>query len=354
MNGHQARISTVGVVVLALLAGLSGSGCNEVRGRRKIQEGNKFYKDGMYKEAVAAFEEAEQMVPHLPVLWLNKGFTCRQMVIPGSKLPESVAGAKCAITAFLKYQEMAPQDSRGEMLYVQTLFDSDEFETLSKMYEGRFQKDNKDSDAVTGLIQVYTKWNKLEEALEWYSKKAEIHASDPEAQYSVGVFMWQQLMQKGGGPDKASFDPRPDPSKPKLKKVAPQFAYGDIVSQQRIDLADTGIKFLVKATELRPKYHEAMIYANLLYRQQSFAYFDQPDEWQKCIDKARDWHRKSLEAQGKPIPANLLETAPIITKPVNEDEDAAAEDAAVPAGKATPGKKAGKKAGGKGKRGGRK
>ena len=131
--------------------------------------------------------------------------------MPGAKTPESEAAAKCAKEAFTKYPQLAPQDPRGEQLYVQTLFDSDEFEELSKMYEERFKKNPRDIEAVNGLIQVYSKWNKLEEALEWYDRKAEILSNDAEAQYGAGVFIYTQLFQKGGGPEKSSHDPATRP-----------------------------------------------------------------------------------------------------------------------------------------------
>lgn len=354
----KKKFSSVSVLALALLA----TGCAEVRGRRKLQEANKLYRDGLYKEAVAAFEEAEKLVPNLPILWINKGTCCRAMLIPGSKLPESVAAAKCAIDAFVRYQKLAPQDSRGEMLHVQTLFDSDQYDVLGKMYEERFKQNPKDIDSINGLIQVYSKANKLEEALDWYGKKADLLSSDAEAQYSVGVFIWQQLMQKGGGPDKASFDPRPDPNKPKEKKVAPPWGFGDLVSQQRIDLADMGIKYLTRAVELRPKYHESMTYAGLLHRQKSFAFFDQPEEWQKSIDEAMKWQCKSIETQGKPLPQRCTAapgSAGGVLPPPGEEHDAAGEAGAeqpdqAGAAPSSGGKGAGKKGGArKGKRGSR-
>jgi tetratricopeptide (TPR) repeat protein len=346
--------SSVWVLALAILT----AGCSEVRGRRKIQEANKLYKDGQYKEAVAAFVEAEQLVPNLPVLWINKGTCCRAMLIPGSTTAESKAAAKCAIDAFVRYQQLAPQDSRGEMLYVQTLFDNDQYDVLGKMYEERFKQNPKDIDSINGLIQVYSKANKLEEALDWYGKKADVLATDPEAQYSVGVFIWQQLMQKGGGPDKASFDPRLDPNKPREKKTPPPWGFGDLVSQQRIDLADMGIKYLMRAVELRPKYHESMTYAGLLNRQKSFAFFDQPEEWQKAVDEAEKWRCKSVESQGKPLPASCTGkpgSVGALPPPGEEVEEAPAEAAAPASGKAAPATNATKKKAGarKGKRGGR-
>jgi tetratricopeptide (TPR) repeat protein len=290
---------------LCLVSGLvvGSTGCSQVRGRRKIQQGNQFYRDGQYKEAHAAFEEAEAFLPDFWVLWLNKGYNCRQLIIPGAKTPESLNASKCALDSFKKLQELKPEDPRGELLYIQTLFDADKFEELAKMYEDRYQKNPREIDNITGLIQVYSKWGKFDEQLEWQTKKAEIQANDAEAQYAVGVAIWQQLMAHGGGQDKASFDPRPDPNHPKAKKIPPPWGMGDIVSQQRIDLADKGIEYLQKALNLRPKYFESMVYMNLLYRQRSFSLFDDPPEWQKSIDKAKEWMCKSIETQGKAPPA---------------------------------------------------
>jgi tetratricopeptide (TPR) repeat protein len=293
-------------VILCFALLLVVGGCSEVRGRRLVQQGNRHYRDGQYKEAITSFDEAAKFVPTLPQLWLNKGYTCRQILVPGSKTPESTEAAKCAKEALARYRELVPTDPRGEQLYVQTLFDNDEFEELSKMYEERFKKNPRDLEAIGGLIQVFTKWNKLDETLEWYDRKAEILGNDAEAQYGAGVFIYNQLFQKGGPPEKSGHDPRPDPNKPREKKVHPGFGPGDIVSQQRVDLADKGIKYLQRAVELRPKYHEAMTYANLLYRQKSFAYFEYPDEWQKCINEAMKWFRRSLETQGMKVPETVL------------------------------------------------
>ena len=74
---------------------LLGGGCTQVRGRKRIQEANELYRRGKYTEAVALYEEAEGLVPDLPTLWLNKGYTCRQLIAPGGKDAESrrAAGA---------------------------------------------------------------------------------------------------------------------------------------------------------------------------------------------------------------------------------------------------------------------
>src|SRR3954466_15298579 len=68
------------IFINALALALAAGGCSQVRGRKQITEANELYKRGRYGEAVAAFEVAEGLVPELPTLWLNKGYTCRQLI----------------------------------------------------------------------------------------------------------------------------------------------------------------------------------------------------------------------------------------------------------------------------------
>jgi len=273
-------------------------------------------------------------VPQISQAWLGQALSCRQLMSPGATTPANEQAADCALKALAEVRQRWPQDSRGETLYVQTLFDADRFPALVTFFDERLKKDPSDVGAVNGKIQTYTRWNRLEEALAAYQKKAALLPNDAEAQYSVGVFVWQQLFQRGGGPDKAAFDPRPDPNAPgaaeatgagkkksKGKKKAkhakgkqkggapeaapapeappeephkppPLFAVGDITGAQRVALADLGVKYLQRALALRPQYREAMVYLNLLLRQKAMAYFNRPSLWQATIDEAEKWRMK--------------------------------------------------------------
>jgi tetratricopeptide (TPR) repeat protein len=295
---------------ILLVALLTTLGCADLRGRRHIREGNHLFRDGRYGEALRAFERAEPLVPDLPVLWLNKGLTCQKMMIPGSKEPGNEAAIDCALGAFDRLRQLRPSNPRGQQLYVQTLFDADRFQTLAALYGERLRKAPADIEAVNGMVQVYSRWNRVEEATAWYRRRAELQPQDAEAHYAVGVYIWQQLFQRGGGADKAAFDPRPDPNQqpeprqrrsnrkpPPPGKTPPPFGLADIVGAQRVAMADLGIQELQRAAALRPKYDAAMTYLNLLYRQKSFAYFNDPVKWQECIDAADRWRRDALAAQ---------------------------------------------------------
>jgi hypothetical protein len=309
---HRRRVCTLLLLVLSL------AGCSELRARSHARDGNELYKRGEYAAALDEYERSERLYDRLPVVALNKGLTCRQLIVPGSRSAESQRAAACALSAFKRLATLRPDDPRGEQLYVQTLFDADRYDELAAMYEAQLRKRPDDMLAINGLIQVYTRSDRPEQALRWTIARADQHRSDADAQYAVGVAIYYELLQKGGGPDKSSYDPRSaasdTPARPndpaekagnasrksdaQAAKVAdparPLFGVSDIVGQRRLSLADQGIGYLERALAVRPSHREALVYLNLLYRQRSFALFDQPGEWQKAVDAAESYRSRAL------------------------------------------------------------
>src|SRR5262245_21212725 len=101
---------------LFLLSLTVTAGCSELRGRRRIRGGNRLYQEGRYRDALEQYQQAESLVPDLAMLWLNKGLTCRQLMVPGAASPESARATDCAIAAFDRMKQLAPADPRGEQL----------------------------------------------------------------------------------------------------------------------------------------------------------------------------------------------------------------------------------------------
>lgn len=287
------------------------SGCAELRARSHARAGNDHFRNGDYQAALREFELAEQSYDGLPVIALNKGLTCRQLILAGSRSEASQRAVDCALAAFERLQKLAPSDPRGEQLYVQTLFDGDRYDALTAMYEGQLRSRPDDLLAINGLIQVHSRANRPEQALAWTLKRADLLRSDAEAQYAAGVAIYAQLFQRGGGPDKATYDPRLAAEQAQKNKAGgraaketghaperPLFGLRDIAGPKRASLADSGISYLERALALRPTYREALVYLNLLYRQRSFAFFDQPAEWQRCVDAAEGYRMKAIALEG--------------------------------------------------------
>jgi tetratricopeptide (TPR) repeat protein len=330
----SARRRCLGLGVLLLTTGLA-AGCSDVRGRKLIQEANDLYKRGRYSDAIAVYEQAEQLVPDLPTLWLDKGYTCRQLIIPGGHDPQSRRAVACALAAFKRLGQLRPGDARADQLTIETMFDAGDLGGLEVMFLERNRRAPEDVDIVRGLQQVYSKWGKWAQALEWSKRVVALRRNDPEAFYGVGTFTWQILSSKGGGPEMAAYDPRPrlpapgetpeeipgaarnvkgkvdKPGKSGKSKAAvaapvpvaspaPVPGPDALSGPLRAELADDGIRFLEEAVRLRPRYPEAMTYLSLLYRQKSFSYFDDIPQWQAAVDKSNEWQRRAnLARAGK-------------------------------------------------------
>lgn len=280
---------------------LLGGGCTQVRGRKRIQDANELYRRGKYTEAVALYQEAEALVPNLPTLWLNKGYTCRQLIAPGGKDPESRRAAACALEAFRRLGEVAPGDPRASELTLATWSDIEDYPALESTFLARNRRAPNDVDVVRGLQDVYYRWGKWPEALRWSKRAAALRPDDAEAQYGVGTLVWQILSARGGGSEMATYDPwphpTPGPGKPAGAASPPATALSDVTGALRVELADQGIAYLEKALARRPRYPEAMTYAGLLWRQKSFAFFADPIAWQGAVDEADAWQQKALLAR---------------------------------------------------------
>ncbi len=290
----MSRSAQVAVITLVSLLGLTVTGCSELRARQQAREGNRHFQEGDYRAAIQAYEAAEQAYP-LAVVALNKGLACRQLLLPGAKSAENERGVECALASFKNLKKLSPSDPRADQLYLQTLFDADRYEQLARIFEADLAKSPDDPAAINALVQVYSRWGRWDEALRWTIERAKRRPTDAEAHYAVGVFIYNRLFEKGGGPDKSSFDPRPSPE----PKPAPAFGPDDIVGSRRVALADEGITQVKKALELRANYADALTYLGLLYRQRSFAFLSQPEEWQASVDAAESYRQKAMALQAQ-------------------------------------------------------
>ena len=279
--------------LLISCAAVSALGCSEFRARQQAREGNRYFQEGNYTAAVGAYSAAEQLHA-LPVISFNKGLACRQLMMTKAKSPQNEQAVDCALDSFRRLKEQTPSDPRADQLYQQTLFDADRFDALGRLYTAELQHDPTDLAALNGLIQVYSNAGRWGDALHWTIERAKRAPRDAEAQYGVGVLVYRGLFEKGGGAEQSEYDPRPRGAQ---LRIQPATNPGDITGRARLALAEQGIEYLEKALEVRTGYAEAVTYLGLLYRQESFAYFDRPDKWQAAVDTAEEFRKQAAALQ---------------------------------------------------------
>ena len=277
MNAHRELVRK-----LLVLCAASALGCSEFRARQQARQGNRHFREGNYTAAVGAYSAAEQFYA-LPVISFNKGLACRQLLMKKAKSRQNEQAVDCALDSFRRLKEQTPSDPRAEQLYQQTLFDAERFDALGRLYTAQLQHNPTDLAALNGLIQVHSNAGRWDEALHWTIERAKRTPHDAEAQYGVGVLVYSRLFEKGGGAEQSEYDPRPRGAQ---LQAQPATNPGEITGPARVALAEQGIEYLKKALEIRGGYAEAVTYLGLLYRQESFAYFDQPDKWQATVDAA--------------------------------------------------------------------
>jgi tetratricopeptide (TPR) repeat protein len=231
--------------LVLLVASLFATGCQEVGARRDIQEGNKLYYAGKYKQAIERYKEALAVHPELAIGWYNLALSHLAEFAPGAKSPDNDLHAKGAIEGFEKYLAIVPTDKQAQDYLLSTFIDSGHFEGAIKFFEVRLEKTPNDIEAVAQLAHISAQAGKFDEAIKWHMKRSEIEtAVDAKADswYSIGVLDWRRLNN-----------------------------HPEVEGLERWRIADEGIGWLKKANEARAGHAPTLSYMNLLYRERALA-----------------------------------------------------------------------------------
>ena len=266
--------------LLALLLLLPSLGCQEIRARQYIKDGNDLYRQGEFRQAVAKYRQAQAIRPDLPQVYLHVAYADLSLFVPGDSSPQNQAVAKEAIDSFNQYLGLRPDDEKTRQLMIQTLIDSGRYDDALAFFQAKLDQNPRDLEAIKALGVISSKAGRFEDGLKWYERRGEVTPTDPEAFYAIGTLCWERLYQRA-----------------------------DKVGADRIAVADRGLAALRKAMELKPKYTEAITYVNLLYRERALG---QPSEEERAkdLEQARTYLVQAMELRGLPVPSSAPASAP--------------------------------------------
>lgn len=254
------------IVLLAAVA-LMSTGCDKLKSRDQLNKGIQAYRNARYTDAVEFFKNAVALDSsnlngrrYLATAYMSQ-------YIPGADSPDNNRMAKAAKDEFLGVLKDNPNDTLA----------------LASLASLAYQQ-------AQGVSEMDKKFERLNEAKEWYQKLAQADPQNKEAYYSLGVIDWAETYPvRMTARAKLGMKPE-DPGPVKDKKVKEE------LRQRNLPLIEDGIKNLQKAIEIDPNYDDAMAYMNLLYRERADL-AETPDEFKKDIDTAESWVQKSLDTK---------------------------------------------------------
>jgi tetratricopeptide (TPR) repeat protein len=246
---------------LCLFAALSISvlmlaGCNKVQARVEIREGNDAYTKEEYAKALNHYQRARQIDSSFPELDRLIGYSLIGMYVPEDKSPENVKNADAAIVEIRKYLRKRPDDTVAREALINLYLNADRITEAINYFRDWLKTNPTDLDAVRSVATLYAKQGNFQESLNWYEKITLLDAKNAEAFYTFGVVCYE-----------------------KVAKNPP----ADL--NERLEIIEKGKRALERAMALRPEYFEAMVYLQLLYRQQAPIETD-PEVQQQLIVEA--------------------------------------------------------------------
>jgi hypothetical protein len=202
------------------------------------------------REAIAAFEEHLRRFPNDENA---RSFKIKTLLKAAPHDPKLASQAK---DLFIEMLRKNPADLEARQSLINLFIDCKRYNDALDFYRPILQTRLDDIETMKILAIIADKSNHIQEAVDWYWRRA-IVTQEPEKKalffYEVSTYIWNLLHYQ---PDR-------------------------VVGIAAIQLADQGIEAAKRATKLKDKYAEAMVYANLLYLKR--AQFE-PDELGKAWD----------------------------------------------------------------------
>lgn len=259
--GKTMRRISARLTILVLLLGPGLAGCYKFKARVELKQGNAFYKDESYREALGQFQKGLELDPSATFAWRSVGLSAMAIYRPGIDTPENKKYADVAVDAFKKYLAAYPKDEKVEEYLVTTLISAGRYDDALARLKQEAQTNPSKAGLQQAIVTTLAKAGRLEEAYAWADSKG---ARDATLYYSIAVACWS----------KSYNDPTID-----------SVARGQVV--------DTGLKAADKAVTLKPDYFEAMAYYNLLYREKAKLELD-PEKAAEWTAKAEEWTKKAI------------------------------------------------------------
>jgi tetratricopeptide (TPR) repeat protein len=302
------------LVFVGLVPALVLGGCNRVRSRSAMKDGNKDYKEENFKKAVVDYGRAVELDPNFAEAWFYLGSSYQALNRPGKDTPENKELLEKAIAAYKKSLEVnsgktenlrkVKVNTLGALTAIYSEEPYRDFDTALKYAQELVADNPNDAKNLYAMANLYEKFNRVQEAEELYKKIAEMNPNDPKACGALAAFYNKPLWEGKSKFEQAiatlercaSLAPDDAGGYQKIASYYWDKAYRDpmITDDVKNQYADRGLENIDKALKLKPDYFDAIIYKGLLYRVKAGT-TKNPRERQQYLDEAQTLQKQGLE-----------------------------------------------------------
>ena len=258
---------------LVVCLSISLTSCKQFQAKMEVKKGNDLYKARKYEEAIVAYKSALDKDSGLSTVWLNLGLSYMALYVPGSTHPKDLDYVEKAIEAFKEYQKQNPEDAKVNEYLINMYLNADRKEDAIKYFESQLARDNTNTAVMQKLAFLYAQSGKFDDALKWYERRAQVEPNNAEAYYIIGVICWEK-----------------------------SYKFADLAPEERERVVAAGTAALEKAIKINPKYSDAYLYMNLMYREKAKILAPDPanvpeevvDEYNALLEKAKEFQQKAM------------------------------------------------------------
>jgi tetratricopeptide (TPR) repeat protein len=286
------------LLICAVSIGLFG--CRQLNARMEIKEANEAYAKEQYDTALQHYLAAQQIDAGFVDLDRMIGYSYIGTFKPDDDSPPNQKIADRAIAHLRRYLGRRPDDNTAREALVNLYLNANRTDQAIAFFQEHLQRNPNDLDTVKSIATLYAKQGNFPEALKWYQRITLLDSRNPVAHYTYGVVLYEKVAK------------------------AP-----DIDQARNLEYIELGKGALQRAAELQNDYFEAIVYTNLLFREQAKREMD-PDKQQQLLAQADEYRNRAVAItrarkakEGKP--AAEATPAPDAAQP------AAAEPQATPA-----------------------
>jgi tetratricopeptide (TPR) repeat protein len=254
------------VIPMMLLLTLALTGCERVRARAELKQGNEYYAKEQYRAALKQFQKGLEMDPDATFAWRSVGLTALALYQPGNTTPENVGFAETAIDAFEKYLETNPESENREKVqdYLLTTYvNAKKYDEALAYIEQQQRSRPNDPQLLSYRVRILVQADRLDEAMRLAMQQT--GEGKAESLYSIGVASWNKSYN--------------DPS---------------LNVEARTRVVDTGMTAMKTAIDTKRDYAQAMAFYNLLLREKAKLETDAMKR-QEYMTEALEWARKAGE-----------------------------------------------------------